>query len=879
MFAGVLFLAMAPLTAVAELPPGAPVPGGQYPRLSVTREEIQITKHRAADEPAVRLAIERLVTAGRSEFHPPMGEVPPFDDAANDQLIHRAVQLGYAAILADRKDWARRAGDILVAYADVYPKRPANAEGRVHRYSLHEAIWVCQAATAADLVFAAGVLSEAERGHVMNDLLRSAAITVMTDRRSRPGQKNGHHQCYNFQAWHCAAVGLVGFLIEDRQFIDWAIDGQYGFRHMISHDVRDDGLFWERSPSYQLFVIQASAQLCEAAARAGIDLWNLQVPDDLTEDEWGSGNWTLDDDNGPKSFRMMLATPFDLLLPNLEAPRISDGGQVRLASFGRYLELGYRRSASSRIAAMLRLLASESPVAPPGWATFAPEGSPEFSSQQEQGRHILVIQNGSNADRGDWYSPKADVPTSKRLAIRLRYRTIGCKAQRPFRVRLVGYCDGTSRPDQCVFLDLPPSEQWTTVERVISMPPDTDQINVEAFLWKAAGRVEMTEVAVRARDGLSILSSTAFAETLAWHADGTLPWNFVTGIPHGPEPPEDARFGTTGLRRAGCSLFPATGVAVLREKWLAPKALGAVLSYGPYGGGHGHPAMLEMIVQTDGTTALPALGTADYATPLHGTWTNTTLAHNTVVADRQSQWPRSAWGHDTAARQVRGRLLAFHADQRVKLVRAQCADAYEDMELDRTLLMVDGIVVDLFRVTATDETEHHFDYVLHGLAPLVVDEPSLVPRDALGDSDGYQHLSHLQVASTSEAIDARFGESLRLITAPVADTEVITAMGLGIGGTQPLPVLLLSRNGRSTLYVVAMQSIDDDRVVSLSTDAKRVTLGIGSCRWRIDLPEDGGALLRCGDVRWSIGIPGVPTRRVGSNPRTWEPVRTGLSPP
>ncbi len=34
--------------AVAELPPGAPVPGGRYPRLSVTREEIQIARHRAA---------------------------------------------------------------------------------------------------------------------------------------------------------------------------------------------------------------------------------------------------------------------------------------------------------------------------------------------------------------------------------------------------------------------------------------------------------------------------------------------------------------------------------------------------------------------------------------------------------------------------------------------------------------------------------------------------------------------------------------------------------------------------------------------------------------------------------------------------------------
>ena len=302
MFAEVAVLSLALHTAVFGLPPGAPVPGGEYPRLTVTRAEIESVRHRAVEEPVLRFAIERLVASGRTAFDPPLGELPPFDDVANDALICRAVDLGYAAILADRDDWARRAADIVLAYADVYAKRPVQTEGRVRRYSLHEAIWVGQAAVAADLVFATGVLSDAERRHVVDDLLRPAAVTVMTDLRSRPGKKNGHHQCYNFQAWHCAAVGLVGFLIKDRDLIDWAIDGEYGFKHMIAHDVRDDGIFWERSPGYHLFVIQASSQLCEAALRSGIDLWNLEVPDDRTEDEWGSGNWTVDGNNGPKSF-------------------------------------------------------------------------------------------------------------------------------------------------------------------------------------------------------------------------------------------------------------------------------------------------------------------------------------------------------------------------------------------------------------------------------------------------------------------------------------------------------------------------------------------------------------------------------------------------
>ncbi len=880
MFVGVTVLSLALQVAIVSLPAGAPVATGEYPRLTVTRAEIESVRRRAADEPVVRFAIQRLVSAGRRAFDPPVGELPPFDDAANDTFICRAADLGYAAILADRDDWARRAADIVLAYADMCAKRPVQTEDRVRRYSLQEAIWVCRAAVAADLVFAADVLSDAERQHVVNDLLRPAAVTVMTDLRSRPGKKDGHHQCYNFQAWHCAAVGLIGFLIEDRDLIDWAIDGEYGFKHMIAHDVRDDGIFWERSPGYHLFVIQASSQLCEAALRSGIDLWNLEVPDDRTENEWGSGNWTLDGNNGLKSFRMMFEAPFDFLLPDLRAPRISDSGEVSLTSFVRYLELAYTRTGSPQMVAMLRLLAPDVP-SPPGWATFAPEGTPKFSSRQEDDRCVLVIRNGSAVDRGAWYSPRAPLPSTEGLAVRLRYRTIGCTGETPVRVRLVGYCDGKSTPDRCVYLDLPPSEKWDTVKRIVSMPAGTEDLNVEPFLWKAAGCLEITDVDVRTSDDQPVLSAAMFAESglrcsggvLPWNY-GVLPWNYAADVPEVLPLPEDTRFGTTGLRRAGCSLFPATGLAVLREKWLDPQTLAAALSYGPYGGGHGHPAMLELVVHNGGTTVLPALGTASYKSPLHDTWTNTTLAHNTVVVDRVSQWPRSRWGHDTAARRVCGELLAFHADDRLKLVRARCTNAYDHAELDRTVLLIDGVVLDIFRVVATDDAEHRFDYVLHGQTPLTTDGLSLTPRETLGDSDGYQHLSQVLAARTTEPVRVRFGERLQLVTAP-AETKVITAMGLGVSGTHPMPVLLLSRTAQSTVYAVALHPIEDERPVRLSADADRITLDVGTRRWLLELPGNGGASVQCSDVTWKIGVPGTPTRRTGSNPRSWESIRTG----
>jgi hypothetical protein len=820
----------------------------------VTPAEVELVCVRAEKDAATRRAVDQLIGSGEAALEPPVTEAPPLDDSENDALIGRAVALGYAGVLGGRADCARRAGEILLAFAGVYPTRPAEAEGRVHRYSLQEAIWLCRAAEAADLVFATGALTEAERRHVVDDLLRPAAVTVKTDRRSTPDRKDGHHQCYNFQAWHCAAVGMVGFLLGDRELIDWAIDGEYGFRHMVAHDIRDDGVFWERSPGYHSFVVSASSQLCEAAARAGIDLWNLQAKDDSTEDEWGSGNWTLDANNGPKRLGMMLEAPLDLCLPGLRLPAISDSSEYALPGQAAHLALAYARTGDDSIAQTLRLLSADAPAAPAGWRTFAPEGSPIFSGSRDGERRVIVIENASPDDRGAWVSPNVRVPKTEGLLVRLRYRTANCIAATPLRLRVVNYRGGRADPEHFTMLDFPPSAEWAAVEREITLLPEADAIGLEPFLWKAAGRVEMADLEVALPDGRVLLSADEFSAASEWALTEGLPWNWVRTLPEGTPPPADGTFGTTGLRRTGSSLFPATGLVVLREKWLEPQALAAVLSYGPYGGGHGHPAMLELVVAAGGETVLPALGTASYDSPLHGSWTNQTVAHNTVVVDRTTQWPRSKWGHDTLEHRVCGELLAFHSDGRLRLARARCTNACDGIELDRTLMLVDGVLLDVFRVRSDDGSRHRFEYVLHGLGPLAVSDLEPAPAASLGEAEGYEHLTEVRSAMTDRSVAAQFGEHLRLLAAP-APTEVFTAMGLGISGTNPLPALLLSRTGAEATFIVAMQPVDDTRTLRVSAEGRGAKLSLGGTEWVLDLPAEAGATITCGDATWRVERP------------------------
>jgi hypothetical protein len=282
-----------------------------------------------------------------------------------------------------------------------------------------------------------------------------------------------------------------------------------------------------------------------------------------------------------------------------------------------------------------------------------------------------------------------------------------------------------------------------------------------------------------------------------------------------------------------------------------------------------------LVVADAGESVLPALGTASYESPLHGSWTNQTVAHNTVVVDRMTQWPRSKWGHDTAEHRVCGELLAFHSDDRLQLVRARCANAHDGIALDRTVMLADGVLLDVYRARATDGAAHRFEYVLHGLGPLTVSGLDLTPAAALGEAEGYEHLTEVRQAEAYGPVSAEFGERLELVSAP-GETEVIAATGLGIAGTEPLPVLLLGRTGVEAMYAVAMQPSDDTRPVNVEVQGEQLRLSVGGRHWLVGLPEEGGARMTCDAMRWEIGAPGQPTRRTGGGAdREWAPVGTG----
>jgi hypothetical protein len=72
--------------------------------------------------------------------------------------------------------------------------------------------------------------------------------------------------------------------VRDNDLVDWAVNSPYGLRHLIAHDI-NDGMFWERSQSYQDFVLRALLPFTEAMLHCGTDLYQMTVPADRSRDE------------------------------------------------------------------------------------------------------------------------------------------------------------------------------------------------------------------------------------------------------------------------------------------------------------------------------------------------------------------------------------------------------------------------------------------------------------------------------------------------------------------------------------------------------------------------------------------------------------------
>jgi hypothetical protein len=657
----------------------------EHPYLALTAADIERAKERMRQLVWAKGIYDRCLSEADADIGRPWDKLPKKDDKEHWKVASRLFSTGLAYVLSGDKQYAQWSRDGLLAYAGLYPRLPlTNGRCKVFQdESLYEAMWVVEIAQAYDLVADSGVFTEEQKRHVENDLLRAALICFrIDDFQNDPRIKDLHYRCYNFEAWHLAAIGLIGLAVRDLDSIEYAVNSPYGFRHLVAHDIRDDGLFWERSVGYHNFVMEALLPFAEGMAHCGVDLFRMTVPNDRS---WEAGaHYVTDSSDKPKSLRMMFEGPLYLTFPDLSYPALGD------------------------------------------------------------------------SDRGPLR------PTWEQLAGFHHYRD--------------------------------PKLAWLIEQ---DMSGDT---------------------------GRASLATTDRKRPLAdWH------W-LVYSLPAAPGarssalPFEEGEFANSGEYRNGCSLFPSSGLVVLREAsgdfTQHPDSTAVSLSYGPHGGGHGHPDKMNLVLYTQGRQWIPAFGSMPYETHWKAEWTAQTVSHNTVVVDSVSQQPTGVrniqWPTDDASDQVIGRLERFAPE--AKLASASCDRAYPGMTLRRTVRLVGHDVVDDYSVVpespSSERNQHQFDYVLHIDGELTYSSLPLAQRSGkLGENCGYQYVEQKRVGATDSLLSLTFAsgtKQLRLWNIPTdsTPTDLIIGEGLTNSPDVKMAMLILRRKAAHARFVTLIEPVE-----------------------------------------------------------------------
>lgn len=240
------------------------------------------------------------------------------------------------------------------------------------------------------------------------------------------------------------------------------------------------------------------------------------------------------------------------------------------------------------------------------------------------------------------------------------------------------------------------------------------------------------------------------------------------------------------------AVFRDAGHAILRTA--GPSGLTAALTFGPYGGFHGHFDKLSFVLFGFGEELGVDPGRAKsqaYRLPIHTHWYKNTIAHNAVVIDGQPQ------------QGVAGKLELFAANESFVAVRAACDTAYDKIAQTRLLVMTPEYLLVYDTNTPADEkTPHRYSWLYHGkgkTAECAAASKALPDGALLEKTAGAEYIQRLKTGAPEkpdQAVTARIvGDNLttHLIFDAQPDTTVYTGDGPFTTVDDRVPLVILER--------------------------------------------------------------------------------------
>jgi len=243
-------------------------------------------------------------------------------------------------------------------------------------------------------------------------------------------------------------------------------------------------------------------------------------------------------------------------------------------------------------------------------------------------------------------------------------------------------------------------------------------------------------------------------------------------------------------------VFEGAGHAILRTN--GPGRLTAALTFGPFGGFHGHFDKLSFVWYGFGSELGVDPGRARsqaYRLPIHKRWYRGTIAHNAVVVDGKPQ------------QGANGELLAFVDGKGFAAVAARCTTAYPGVSHARCLVLTDAYLV-VLDVLDAGAKPRRFDWVYHHRATDVVcAEADGEPANDIGMVGG-EFIELSGSGSCDGAIRARFpapSSTTWLTVAAGKGSQVHRGTGVGASVVDRVPLLIVRRSGKAARFAALLE--------------------------------------------------------------------------
>lgn len=248
-------------------------------------------------------------------------------------------------------------------------------------------------------------------------------------------------------------------------------------------------------------------------------------------------------------------------------------------------------------------------------------------------------------------------------------------------------------------------------------------------------------------------------------------------------------------------LIPGAGHAILASN--GPGKLTAALTFGPYGGFHGHFDKLSFVFFGFGHELGVDPGRAAsqaYRLPIHQEWYKATTGHNTVLADGKSQV------------EAGGKLLSYSSSTSYTAITADAGPAFENITHRRFLLLSPTYLLVVDELTPVDGKEHTFDWLYHNKGHNVNCALPVSDANTGALPPGYSYLQNLAAfkVNIEEPFRVKFANdeiSTYLTMLGHQGDEVFTATGPLASVADRVPVVIVRRKGTNVHFVSVIEPV------------------------------------------------------------------------